>query len=151
MRKFALLIPVLLLCLTGCGAKTGTINCTLSSNNVVNGYKIESEYKINYKGDTVESVETLEVVTSSSNQLLDYFETSLNESYSKMNDNYGGYDYSVTKEEGKVSSKVKIDYNKMNIEQFVKDQPALKSYVSGNKLLTDGVKSLYESMGATCK
>ncbi len=151
MKKFVFLIPAFLLCLTGCGAKTGTITCTLSQNDVVNGYKLESEYKINYKGDTVENVETVETVTTDSKELLDSFETSLNDTYSKTNETYGGYTYKVTKESDKVTSKVKIDYSKMDIEKFVKDQPALKTYVKNNKLLKNGIKSLYESMGATCK
>lgn len=152
MKKFIFLLPIFILCLTGCGnEKTGSIVCTLSSKDAVNGYQLNSTYKINYKGEIVESVETEEVVTSDKEEILSTFETSLNNTYKKTNDTYGGYTYKVTKEDGKVTSKVTIDYSKMDIEQFVTDQPALKSYVKDNKLLTDGLKSMYETLGATCK
>ena len=39
----------------------------------------------------------------------------------------------------------------MNLKQFVNDQPSLKSYVKDDKLLIDGIKLIYESMGATCE
>lgn len=151
MKKLIVLLPVMLILLTGCGTKEGTIKCTLSSKDAVNGYSLESEYTINYKGDVVESVDTVEKVTSESSEILDTFETTLNSTYSKMKETYGGYTYDVSKKDNTVTSKVTIDYNKMNIEQFVKDQPSLKSYVEDNKLKVDGIKSLYENMGATCE
>ncbi len=151
MKKLIVLLPVMLILLTGCGAKEGTIKCTLSSKDAVNGYSLESEYNINYKGDYVEKVDTVEKVTSESEEILDTFKTTLNDTYSKMNDTYGGYDYNVTKDGDTVTSKVTIDYSKMDIEQFVKDQPSLKSYVDDNKLKVDGIKDLYKTMGATCE
>lgn len=154
MKKLAILVPVLVLSLTGCGtetAKTGTINCTLSTNDVVNGYSLESSYVINYTGDYVDNVETKEEVTSESEDILEYFETTLNDTYSATSKAYGGYTYTVTNENGKVISDVTIDYGKMNIDQYVKDQPTLKSYVEDGKLLVDGIKAIYESMGATCE
>lgn len=151
MKKFFIFLPILLLSLVGCGEKSGTLVCTLSSNDVINGYKLDSNYKINYFGKTVKSVETIETVVSDSSETIDYFETTLNNTYKKMNDSYGGYVYNVTKEDGKVVSNVTIDYSKVNIEQLVDDQPLLKSYVDDNKLLLEGLKSMYESMGATCE
>lgn len=151
MKKFFVFLPILLLSLVGCDEKSGTLVCTLSSNDVINGYKLDSIYKINYFGKTVKSVETIETVISDSSETIDYFETTLNDTYKKMNDSYGGYVYNVTKEDGKVVSNVTIDYSKVNIEQLVKDQPLLKSYVDDNKLLLGGLKSMYESMGATCE
>ena len=38
----------------------------------------------------------------------------------------------------------------MDIEQYVEDQPSLKTYVEDNKMLKDGLISIYEDMGATC-
>ena len=40
MKKYLLLLPVFLLAVTGCGTKKGTISCTLSSNDVINGYSV---------------------------------------------------------------------------------------------------------------
>ena len=150
MKKFIFILPVFLICLTGCGAETGSIECTLSTNDVINGYQLNSTYKINYKGDFAESVETTEIVTSDSTDTLNYFENYLNTTYQTFDDTYGGYNYKVTKEDGKVTSDVTIDYNEMYIEQYVEDQPSLKIYVEDNKILKDGLISIYEDMGATC-
>ena len=81
---------------------------------------------------------------------MDYFENYLNTTYQTFDDTYGGYTYKVTKEDGKVTSDVTIDYNEMDIEQYVEDQPSLKTYVEDNKILKDGLISIYEDMGATC-
>lgn len=152
MKKFLFIIPVLVVSLlVGCGNKGGTIECTLSSKDVVNGYELNSTYKIKYTNDYVNSVETVEVVSSDNSEVLDYFKKNLEDTYKKTNENYGGYDYNVTKDQNKVTANVTIDYSKMNLDQFIKDQPALKSYTKDGKLLVDGVKSLYEAMGATCK
>ena len=57
----------------------------------------------------------------------------------------------VTREEKKVTSDVTIDYSEMDIKEFVEDQPTLNSYVEDGKFLVEGIKALYESMGATCE
>lgn len=151
MKKVILLGLAILLCLTGCGNKEESLKCTLSSKDVVNGYSIESTYNINAKNDLVESVDTVEEVTSDSKEVLKTFETQLNDTYKKMNETYGGYEYSISIDGDKLTSKVTIDYNKMNIDQFIKDQPTLKSYVEKGKLKLDGIKSMYEALGATCE
>ena len=74
MKKLALLIiPILLLCLTGCKGKTGQMVCTLNTKDAINGYELHSEYKINYKDSNVEPVETIEIITSESEDILNYF------------------------------------------------------------------------------
>jgi len=157
MKKVLFLLPILAITLTGCfNTKTDeltekSISCTLSTNDVVNGYQLNSTYKINYTGDFVKSVETEEVVTSENETIIDTFEETLNNTYKKTNEAYGGYDYKVTRETGKVTSKVFIDYSKMNLEQFIKDQPSLSSYSKDNKLLVEGIKQMYTSLGAKCE
>ena len=151
MKKYLLLLVFVLL-LTGCmKEEKGKITCTLNSNDVINNYKLDAKYVINYVNDIVEFVETEEIVTSSDSSTLSYFENYLNDTYKKMNDSYSGYEYSITNANGKVTAKVKIDYNKMDINQYIIDQPSLKSYVKDNKFKKDGLKSIYESMGAECQ
>jgi hypothetical protein len=159
MKKMIYVLPILMLCLTGCNkantenTKTDnkSITCTYSSKDVVNNYQTESQYVINYSGSDVESVNTTETVTSDSEEVLDYIESSLNQTYEATNSAYGGYTYEVTNEDGKVTSIVTIDYNEMDLEQFVTDQPTLKNYVKNGKMQVSGIKALYESLGATCE
>ena len=146
---FAFMLVVLL---TGCFGKEKVTKCTLTSDQSASGYKIKSEYNMYYSGDIVNKVVTTETVESKNNTILAYFEKQLKTQYKSNNDNYGGYKYEITNKDGKVVSKVTIDYNKMNMTKFVKDNPAMKSYVNkSNKLTVKGVKSMYQSLGATCE
>ena len=142
----------MLFLLTGCGEVEQQVkHCEMSTKDVVSGYELQSDYTIYYTGDYVDKVETVETVTSDSSEILDYMEEYLSTTYDSMNNAYGGYVYDVTKEDNKIVSKVEINYNKMDLEQFVTDQPALKNYVKDGKMLLDGVVSIYESNGSTCE
>jgi uncharacterized lipoprotein YehR (DUF1307 family) len=146
---FAFMLVVLL---TGCLGKDKVTKCTLKSDQSASGYKITSEYNVYSSKDEVNKVVTTETVESKNNTILAYFEKQLKSQYKANNDSYGGYKYEVTNKDGKVVSKVTIDYSKMNLNKFVKDNPAMKSYVNkSNKITVKGIKSMYQSMGATCE
>ena len=145
---FAIMLVVLL---TGCVGGTKVTKCTVNSDQSVSGYKLKSEYKVYSKNDVVNKVETTETVTSKNNTILAYFEKQLKNQYKSYNENYGGYSYKVTNKNGKVVSKVTIDYSKMNLSKFVKDNPAMKTYTNKeNKITLKGINTMYQSMGATC-
>lgn len=151
-RTLSLLFVIALMC--GCGntEKEVVKTCTLTSNDTVNGYKMESVYKIYGKGDVVEKVETTETVTSENEEILDYLEEYLIDTYKSINEVYGGYTNTVTNEDGKVVSTTTIDYNVMDLEKYANDNTAVKNYInSDNKFLIEGIISIYESTGAVCK
>ena len=131
--------------------ESGSITCSLYSKDVVNNYELTSTYIINYTGEFVDSVNTKEVVDSDVSSILDTLEETLNSTYSASNDAYGGYTYKITRSDNEIISDVFIDYKKMDLEQFVTDQPVLKSYMKDGKLTVEGIKSIYTSMGATCE
>ena len=145
------LVLVGILCVTGCGSSS-KVTCTYESDQSASGYKLKSEYNIYSDGDVVTKVETTETVESKNNTVLSYFEKQLKEQYKTNNEKYKGYDYKVTNKDGKVVSEVTIDYSKMDLNKFVEDNTAMKSFVNkDNKLTVKGVKSMYESIGAKCK
>ena len=126
--------------------------CTLTSDQSASGYKLNSTYEIHAKGNTVNSVVTEEVVTSSNTEILTYFENQLNTTYNTANETYGGYTIDIKKDTDKLTSKVTIDYTKLDMAKFVKDNSGMKAYVnSNNKLTLDGATKIYESLGATCE
>ena len=138
--------------LTGCGSSEKTINCTNKSDQSSSGYVLDSQYKIYASGDVVNKVETTETIESSNNTILSYFEKTLKEQYQSNNDKYGGYNFDITTEDGKLVSKVTVDYSKMDLAKFIEDNAAMKSFANeDNKLTVDGVKTMYESLGAICK
>ena len=64
---------------------------------------------------------------------------------------YSGYDYTVTNKDGKVTSTVVVDFKIFDMEQFIKDNVAMKKYTEKNYLTLDGAVKMYEASGATCK
>ncbi len=154
MKRLAkiIFISISILLLSGCGSKKLTTKCTLDSDQSASGYKLESVYNIYSTNGIVDSVKTKEVVTSKNNTILSYFENILKSQYTKAGKAYGGYTFNVKKEDDKVTSEVTIDYNKMDLSKFVRDNASMKSYVNkSNKITLDGAKKIYESLGATCK
>lgn len=153
MKKF-IIIPAILLSLliSGCDSgKQTTMTCTATTSDKINGYDVASEYKVIAIDGKVDKVISKEKVTSKSSEMLDAFEKQLDETYKKVNDNYGGYTYNIKRGTNEVTSDVEIDYNKMNLDLFVKDQPILKQYLKDGKLSVDGLRKIYEQIGATCK
>lgn len=156
MKKFikVLVIFVGVIFLAGCNGvgKNTVTKCTLDSDQTASGYTLKSEYIIYSKGDIVTSVKTKEVVTSDNITILNYFENTLNTQYEAANKSYGGYTFDVKKEEKKVTSNVTIDYTKMDLNKYVKDNASMKTYMNkDSKITLSGAKKLYESFGATCK
>lgn len=139
--------------ISGCGSKKEFVKtCTLTSNDPTTGYKLNAEYKIYGQGDVANKVVTVETVATDDKDSLDYFEEYFKSTYDSINETYGGYTNKVTNKDGKVTSETTVDYNKMNLEQYVKDNSAMKNYVNkDNKMLVDGLVKTYEALGATCK
>ena len=125
------------------------IHCTLSTEN--NGVSLNSEYTIHVNGKYADKVETLETVNVSSDELANVYKSYFENTYNAMNDSYGGYDINVSIDGTKVTSDTTIDYTKMNIEQLAKDDSSINSIVENGKIKADGLRSVYETMGANCK
>ena len=137
---FAFMLVVLL---TGCFGKDKVIKCTSTSDQSASGYKIKTEHEAYYKGDIVNKIVTIETVESKNNTILAYFEKQFKNQVKSYNDNYGGYKQEITNKDGKLVSKVTVDFSKTDMNKFIKDNPAMKSYVNkSNKLTVKGVKSI---------
>lgn len=79
-------------------------------------------------------------------------EEQLSQNYEKMDESYGGYTTNISKNGNKVVSEVEIDYEHMDVESLLEDQPSMKNYANDNNQLTlEGVKTIYKAMGATCE
>ena len=168
MKKFGkiLLLLVAVLTLVGCQGDESSNNgkdapkdnevtkkCTIiNDQQSTSGYKVESSVTIYSKDNIVTKVKTVETVTASQKEILSYFEQTLNNQYEATNESYGGYTYEIKTTDEKLTSNVEIDYTKMNLEQYVKDNAVMKDYVNDkNELTVDGITQLYEAMGATCE
>ena len=155
MKKY-LPLGLLLICMlvvSGCQEKKDyVVKCTLSQNNVLGNYQIESTYEITTDGKIAKSVKTVEVITSENETLLNTMSETLNTTYETMNEAYGGYVFDVDQETGKVVSTVTIDYTALDLEKLLSDQPSMKNYTNeDNQLTLEGLQNMYTTMGATCE
>ena len=92
-----------------------------------------------------------EVITSSNQQNLKYFESYLKTTYETMKNNYGGYTFTVTNDGTQVVAETIVDYTLMNIEKAVQDDASMKAMVnSDNKVTLAGIKSIYKTIGVEC-
>lgn len=133
-------------------SKEEITKCSLYKKDVTTNSEINSIYTVYSKNKIVYKAETIEKVTSDSAEVLNSFETTLDNSYSKFNDAYGGYKYEITKKDNELVSNVLIDYSKVNLEQLAKDQPTMKNIMDDNyNILLDGLLGTYKSIGATCE
>lgn len=133
--------------------KQEIIHCTinLDKEDTKANYTIESTYDI-YGNDIVDKIISHEVVTSDDQKTLSYFEDYLNSTYESFNDKYSGYSYNIKIKDKQVISDVTIDYNSMNMDSYVIDNPEMLTYVNDNKKLTmESAKKIYESMTGICK
>ena len=155
MKKNIKIISVLsILLLSGCGTNKEVLvtKCTSSQNNLQANYTLKSEYTIYSQKGVVNKVESIETINSSSEAILDYFDTYLTSTYEQANKVYGGYNNKVTKNDDEVISKTTIDYKSIDMNKYVEDNSAMKNYVnSKNELTLEGIKVAYQSIGATCE
>lgn len=149
-----LVIGMALLFMSGCEKQEElqVTKCTLKNNNISAKYSLNAEYSIYSKKDIVNTVEVKEKVISSSSAIIDYFEKYLTTLYSTSNNTYGGYNNKIVKENDELTSTTTINYEQMNLEKYVEDNPTIENYVNDkNELTLEGVKSIYTSLGAICE
>ncbi len=150
MKKLLCLLGIAFI-MTGCGnGEVKTMTCNAKNTDLANGYTIESTYTAKYKDGLVEEVETVEVVKSDDDEILDTLKTQTEKLYKTYNDKYKGYTYNITKDKDTVTAKVTINYNDMDIDKFAADNTVLKNYMKKGKITVDGLKAMYEAVGASC-
>ncbi len=150
MKKYLSIVSVIVvsLFLTGCGKKV--VSCKSSSKQT--NYTIETKYTINSRKDIVESININQTISSKDEKILKDFEKQLKEQYKSNNSLYGGYSFDIKIKGKKLTSKVTINYEKLDMKKFVKDNGAMKDYVDkDNNFTLEGAKKLYKSTGAKCE
>ena len=142
-------IIIVLLIITLFSTKETT--CTKKSDQSKNGYVYETTYVIKSRRGIVKSVEVNEVITSKDWSILKKYYKSLKEQYAYNKKTYGGYKYKVTNKDGKVTTKVIINYNKVNMKKFLSNNPSMKRYLKNDKYTLEKAIKMYKASGATCK
>ena len=153
MKKIKLFVVIIICFLVvGCGNKSVTKNCTIISDQSSNGYKSNTTYTIYSKNDIVSKVEQKEVIDSNKKDILDFYKNEYNAMYQKYNKTYGGYTYSVDVNNNQLILRVVIDYNKFDMNKYIRDNTGIKKFVNDkNQYTLDGIVSMYKNMGGSCK
>lgn len=157
MKKFISLMLVIcsVFILIGCSnseVKTLIMNCNITINDENNNFKTVSDYNIYYNDDIVEKLKIVESIISDDENVLSTFETSFNNTYQTMKEEYGGCTYKITTTDNKVTNRVTIDYDKMDLEKFAIDQPDSEYMLNeDNKVSLKKLIATYKTMGGTCE
>ena len=161
-RNILLIISICLLCIitSGCGKDDyKVVNCTREVE-ATESFKTDMKYKLYYEDNYVMEMHSVEKITAEDSVLNQY-----KEAYEKSYSKYKGleyYDYNINIKNGTLTSKVDIDYTKIDMDKLLEiDGPVeLKEegsdkktkynvYKDGKVLLDESIK-LYERLGAKC-
>ena len=147
--KYLTMLFVAALLLTGCGGtKEKTTKCVLNLNDP-GSFEVTTNYTIHHKNNIISKVILDELVVSQDQEILDYFEDYLNEMYPLYNTTYGGYTYDVKRSNDRITSKVTMDYTKMDLVKF-SENTGIKVN-KNNKVEVDDLVSAYKGVGAKCE
>lgn len=152
MKSIKYLVVLLLgvLIVTGCQNKeeTKTMTCTRTINQ--EQASMDLSYKVTYTGDYVEKVESIEKVTSKDTSNLATYKEEIEKTY-KPYANIKYYDSEVTIDGNTLTSKVIIDYSKIDYKEFTNiDSANSQIFTDDGKVKLETMESLYKQIGATC-
>ena len=154
MKKLAKLSIVLfagLLVFTGCGKEeeVKTLRCT-KTGEATTGVEADLTYEVTYKGDYVQKVHTVEKLKSDNEEYLNQYKELVEAGYEDYKD-VKYYDYSVEVKNGVLTSTVDIDYSKIDTDKMIEINSGNAALIKDGKVKVDDMKTLYETVGATCK
>ena len=139
----------ILLLVTGCGNNSmESMTCTRTMNQ--SGIKTSLKYNVKYKGDYVSRIKTVETVETDSSDILNTYKEQIESLYSPYKD-VEYYDYNVDVVDNKLTSTVDINYEKVDTDKLLEIDSANGQLIKDGKISVDDIKSVYESLGATCK
>ena len=152
---YGFLVLLCVVFMTGCGSDDSSSykieKCTnkMSTNNM----EYTANYELRLKDDThVKSVKTTETIKSSDSDYLTTTKESIEELYDNVNNQYGGYSCSVKISGDTLTSECVIDYEKMDLKQYIQDNPSAKVIADDDyKATSEGLKSTYKALGAKCE
>lgn len=149
MKRIGIILFASLLLVVGCTSKeSGTLTCTRTAKQ--GNIEVSLNYKIAYTGEYVNIIETTEIVKSEDQNTLNLYKTQLENIY----DPYKSIDYyenEVTIEGDTLTSKTKIDYEHINVDDLIEIDSANEQILKDGKARVSDFRSMYESIGASCK
>lgn len=151
---FGLFFLISIFLITACKSETekevskfSVINCTRNAS--ADNAKVSLEYKVYYKGDYIQILNSVEKITSSSSSVLDEYEVA----YQKIFSAYDGLDYyenTITRKDDSVISETTINYGKIDTDQLLEIEGEEDNVIEDGKVKVSTWISFAEKLGATC-
>ena len=150
MRILKIFSLVLVLFLVGC-SREKYIVCKVDIKNDIQNYSNVGTYKIYYKKSFVTKIEKQEKYISKDKDVIDYFRNYKELEYYDLNDKYGGISYNLKDIKDGIEISSNFDFKTINVKYMAREGKIDRDFVISGKLTLSGIKSIYESRGATCK
>ena len=124
------------------------MTCTKTTDQ--NNTKMSLNYKVDYKGNYVTKVKSVEIVKSDDSEYLNTLKEQTENIYSAYN-NIENYNYKTEINGNTFTSTVDIDYEKIDTEKLISIDSSNSQLIKNGKIDINDIKNIYESIGATCK
>ena len=145
MKKFFILFMVFVF--TGCGSKK-VMSCSYKSTQ--NNVKMDLSYTVNYKGNNVINVKSVEKIESDDSEVLHDYKVMVEEMYAPYS-NISNYTYEIDVNGNTLTSTTNINYKKINLNDMIEIDPNIQQLIKDNNINIDLMKLSYENLGLTCK
>ena len=134
---------------TGCGAEEEKVmKCSRTINQ--SSIKMNLSYNVTYKGDYVTKVESTEEVTTNDEETLEMYKTQIESATSSFKD-IEYYDHEVAIKGDTLTSKITIDYEKIDTDELIEIDSSMKQLIKDGKVSVEDIESLYNQLGITCE
>ena len=148
MKKIIYIVALVLL-VTGCSRKDGTITCT-STSTPNEEVKLKSTYIITYKNNYVTKLKTTEIITVKDKSNIETYKNVLENSYKEYN-KIKYYSNVISVEDNNLISSTIINYDKINTNKLIKLDKNNQSIIKNKKVAVDDIKNVYVKNGCKCK
>ncbi|MBQ9181101.1 MAG: DUF1307 domain-containing protein [Bacilli bacterium] len=145
MKKFLCLF--LILFISGCGNKSGVMECTRTTNQ--SNLSMDLKYTVSYEGKYVTKVSSVEKVTTEDEFVLDAYKKQLETILSSYKD-IKYYDTDIKTDKNTITSTINIDYKKIDTDALIDIDSANATLIKDGKVRVSDLESMYNSLGITC-
>ena len=129
--------------------ESGHKHCTREGN-AGSGVDVSLNYELYYTGNYLNVLESIEKVVSADEKTLDTYQ----DAYKKIHDNYKGleyYDAEVVRGDTSVTSHIKIDYDRINIDHLLDIEGEEDNIIVDGKARVDKWLELAKKFGTKCE
>lgn len=143
----AIVVSLVIIIARKVGPLNGTLHCSYKNN--TNTMITSFEYNLSFKNKNITKLETIEIIKSEDQELLNTYK----ESIELISDKYKDlkfYNTKVTSDERKLTIKTTVYYEKIDMDKYLEIEGD-KSYINNKKIKVGKMKEIYEKNGAICK